>query len=171
MIYSLKNIPQMNAKNMSTLLTGDGIGIRINDSSIRVAEQLDRLKGLYSFISLAGNTIDAKAMKLEASWILDSLERFVTGKGRLDDAFIAKEFRTEENIARNKKLFDQYKQKIITAKNEWDLEDAIDDMDGYIYKVQSKQGSTKRNHMITLVDGKNPRNKEAHINIEVMRWE
>jgi isocitrate/isopropylmalate dehydrogenase len=57
----------MNAKNMSTLLTGDGIGIRINDSSIRVAEQLDRLKGLYSFISLAGNTIDAKAMKLEAS--------------------------------------------------------------------------------------------------------
>lgn len=162
-----KNIPQMNAKNMSTLLTGDGIGIRINDSSIRVAEQLDRLKGLYSFISLAGNTIDAKAMKLEASWILDSLERFVTGKGRLDDAFIAKEFRTEENIARNKKLFDQYKQKIITAKNEWDLEDAIDDMDGYIYKVQSKQGSTKRNHMITLVDGKNPRNKEAHINITV----
>jgi hypothetical protein len=40
-------------------------------------------------------------------------------------------------------------------------------MDGYIYKVQSKQGSTKRNHMITLVDGKNPRNKEAHINITV----
>ena len=162
-----KNIPQMNANNMTTLLTGDGIGIRINDPSIRVAEQLDRLKSLYSFIASAGNTIDAKGMKLEASWILDSLERFVTGKGRLDDAFIAKEFRTEENIARNKKLFDQYKQKIITAKNEWDLEDAIDDMDGYIYKVQSKQGSIKRNHMITLVDGKNPRNKEAYINITV----
>jgi len=40
-------------------------------------------------------------------------------------------------------------------------------MDGYIYKVQSKQGSIKRNHMITLVDGKNPRNKEAYINITV----
>lgn len=162
-----RNIPQMNANNMTTLLTGDGIGIRINDPSIKVAQELDKLKWLYSAISESSDDIDKKWMKLKASGILDNLERFVTGKGRLDDAFIAKEFRTEENITRNKKLFDQYKQKIVTAKNEWDLEDAINDMDGYIYKVQSKQGSIKRNHMITLVDGKNPRNKEAYINITV----
>lgn len=163
-----KNIPEMGKANMTTLLTGSGIGIKLHNPNAQIAEELQNLRLLKQDIENPNTPdINKKSSMLKSSRILDTIENFVTGKGRLDNAFIEKAFRTPENIEKNKTVFQHYRKQIENAKTMDDFEEAVQELDAYVYKIQSQQGSTKRKHLITLMNGANMKDSSAYFNITV----
>ena len=161
-----KNIPEMGKANMTTLLTGSGIGIKLHNPNAQIAEELQNLRLLKQDIENPNTPdINKKSSMLKSSKILDTIENFVTGKGRLDNAFIEKAFRTPENIEKNKTVFQHYRKQIENAKTMDDFEEAVQELDAYVYKIQSQQGSTKRKHLITLMNGANMKDSSAYFNI------
>lgn len=157
--FLAKNISEMDKNNMTELLTGKWIGIKLHKFAGLEEWDFNNLGSLINATKTLKDPGQQKAARLQINAYLSKVEDFVTGKGWVDRISIAKEFSDNKDImAKNKAWFDKRKANLLSANTPEEISDAMDELNWFIYKIQATQWSERHKQIVTLTDG-NPDNK------------